>query len=327
MSTKSKLQRGIGMLGAFLVAFTFASNRADATPVDVIKVLQSSSSAILYSLEPWSQPAAGEPTLHGFKILGKARIDAASYGSAAAQFTLALRSDADMAACFDPRHAIALVSDGHKFDFLLCYACHQMVVYRDNALVATLAVAGSPKVLNSLLVAANLPVSTSYDEDAELAQVALSRQAEQRWRDAMPRALAILPEARSPFLDADAIMRMAIVLAKEYPSSAQRVLALYAWYGAGAGPWSGFPSYESIAEQLLMTHSTDELLAPLDSAQLSSVQLEGAARLFGAWTFPHERPGDLKRLSDGLRRRLLTQAQSSEDQDKLERARQAFGSP
>jgi hypothetical protein len=74
-----------------------------------------------------------------------------------------------------------------------------------------------------------------------------------------------------------------------------------------------------------MMHTTEELLAPLDSAKLSEAQVEGAARLFGGWTFSKKRPGDLNKLTGALKARLLARSLRSDDKDKLGRAQHAFG--
>lgn len=315
------------MFATVLVALALASDSGNAIPIDAAKALHDSHSAVLYSLEPWDRPVNGEPVLNGYKILGKTRIDGEAYRIATEEFEAsAARSDnTAQAACFDPRHAIRVAAHGHQFEFLLCYACHQLVVYRDGKRVAMLGASGSSKALNALLVAAKVPVSTSYDEDAELARAVMQREAYSRWREAMPRALSAFPSLDDPFIGADVIARMGIALAQEHRKSTEHILALYAWYGSGAGPWSGFPAYESVAEELLMTHSTEELLAPLGSEKLSEAQVEGAARLFGGWTFSKKRPGDLTRLSDALKARLLGHSLRSDDKDKRGRAQHAFG--
>jgi hypothetical protein len=41
-------------------------------------------------------------------------------------------------------------------------------------------------------------------------------------------------------------------LAAAYPEPRARVLALFRWFGSGAGPWTGFPVYEQLAEQILL---------------------------------------------------------------------------
>jgi hypothetical protein len=82
-----------------------------------------------------------------------------------------------------------------------------------------------------------------------------------------------------------------------------------------------------VAEQLLLTHSTAELLAAIQATPLDSSQVEGAARLFGGWTFHQERPQDGALLPPELRKRLLEHSLASTDEDKKDRARKAFDNP
>lgn len=318
------------MLASLLAALAAVSHPGNALPADAAEALHRADSAVLYSLEPWDEPVEGRPALHGVHILGQARIEGENYQTAAAAFEKAVTTadpDGPVAACFDPRHALRVVSGGHEYEFLLCYACAQIRVYRDGEVVASLRAAGSSKPMNALLAAMKLPLSKSYDEDADAAAALKSQKDRQRWVAATPQSLSALEPGPDPLVSQGDIARMATALAKQYPNASQRILALYAWFGSGAGPWSGFPSYESVAEELLMKHSTEALLAPLDSPELSETQLEGAARLLGGWIFWNKRPDDLKQLSPELKKRLLAQAmRGGNDKDKHSRAQRAFGS-
>lgn len=315
------------MFASILVVLASAAPTANTIPVDAVQALHASRSGDLYSLEPWSQPPGRGPALYRFQILGKKRIDGVAYKAAAEELEAAVgRWDDKMAACFDPRHALHVTSRGHRFEFLLCYACHQMAVYRDGKRIGTLGIAGSAKPMNALLAAAKLPISKSYDEDAELARAKRSEDAYRRWRDATPQSLRNIEVGNLPFVGDDVIARMAAVMKAEHPQINERLLVLLGWFGSGAGPWSGFPAHEDIPERLLLLYSTEELLGALDSAELSKSQLEGAARLFAGWSFGQQRPADKDKLSKAWKKRLLAQSQGSQDKDKRDRAMHAFGS-
>jgi hypothetical protein len=113
-------------------------------------------------------------------------------------------------------------------------------------------------------------------------------------------------------------------LAGEFPVVAARLRAVFSWYGSGAGPWSGFPSYEGIAEQCLLLYETTELVSALRGTHLSQLQLEGAARFFAGWEFNNLRPRDRSRIPAELRKLLLEHAVTSGDSDKIFRADYAF---
>jgi len=147
---------------------------------------------------------------------------------------------------------------------------------------------------------------------------------ERRWLNALPSSLKPLwsnavrqydPPTNSPDLNP-----LNAALVKEYPDTYDRIRALMAWFGSGAGPWSGFPGYEEIAEKLLRQYPTPELIEAVEGRNLTGPELEGAARILGSWTpvsDPTPIPVDLQRT-------LLEHCLKSSDQDKVERAKQAF---
>ena len=116
-------------------------------------------------------------------------------------------------------------------------------------------------------------------------------------------------------------------LTGQFPDKRQRIKALYAWFGSGSGYWSGYPSYEEMAEDLLLDYSTDDLLDAALAGPLSEAQTEGAARLFAGWFFQRDRPDDLKLLPPELKSRLLEHSlKTAINDDKKGRAERAFGS-
>ncbi len=137
---------------------------------------------------------------------------------------------------------------------------------------------------------------------------------------------AAAPLHARPFLMQEPVdtkgMREAIE--NQFPDRRERALALFAWFGSGAGPWSGFPSNETVAEDLLLELPTLDLVAAAEGNALTEAQTEGAARLFAGWDFNQQRPGNLSLLSPALKKRLLAHSLRSDDPDKLARARQAF---
>ncbi len=156
------------LLFPLLAAVLVACGPSNRLPDDAADALREAQSGVLYSLEPWTEPEASGPKLEGFAVLGKTELTANAFLSAVNEFeTVVERSDGIVAACFDPRHALEVTSGGHRYRLLLCYACHQMAVFRDGKRIAMLSASGSAKTLNDLLTAANVPVSTSYDEDEE----------------------------------------------------------------------------------------------------------------------------------------------------------------
>lgn len=145
-----------------------------------------------------------------------------------------------------------------------------------------------------------------------------------RWVAAMPPALVPL-ERNNPFERASQdVGRYREALRAATPNTQNQVLQLLRWFGSGAGPWSGFPEYEVLAENLLMDYSTSEILAAVEGSELDPQTLEGVARLLGGWTFGQARADDLQALPEDLKRRLLEHSLKSANDDKRKRARRAF---
>jgi hypothetical protein len=150
---------------------------------------------------------------------------------------------------------------------------------------------------------------------------------EKRWLKAMPSSLKPLwSSAVNQYNPPDKfpdLKPLNAALLKQYPNAYDRIRALMAWFGSGAGPWSGFPGYEQIAEKLLRQYPAAELIKAVENRSLRDQELEGAARIFGNWTpVPDHTP-----IPAQLRQKLLEHCLKSKDQDKVERARKAFSTP
>lgn len=152
-----------------------------------------------------------------------------------------------------------------------------------------------------------------------------SEASQERWLKAMPESLKpFWEEMQDPFRPSNKQM-MAAALTKQFPDKNVGILALLNWYGAGEGPWSGFPVYESVAEELLLLHKTENIFGAIRDVNLTEQQTEGLARLLGGWSFSSRRPDALLLVSPELKARLLEHRLKSDDEDKRGRARTAFG--
>lgn len=164
-------------------------------------------------------------------------------------------------------------------------------------------------------------------EDMKVRSEASAR-ARARWLAAVPAPLRDTPEALL-FTYGDpgagqSTQHLKAALVRAEPSSFKQIRQLYGWYGSGAGPWSGFPSYEQLPEDMLLTYATADLLSAATADDLSECETEGAARLFAGWTFSQARPQDVGRLPSPLKVRLLQHSLQSTDKDKRQRAEHAF---
>jgi hypothetical protein len=280
--------------------------------------------AELVSLEPWAPDNAPGRRMHGYLVLGSTKLSPRDAQAAASAIRSSVASwDGVVAACFDPRHALRTRSSGHTYEVLICYACASLEVFEDGRPIASTGVSGSPEALNRILLAAHVPISHSEEE---LAAKVARENPEGRWLEGMPRSVRPLWKGTQYLGVGDDLRDIRAALSSEFPDRQARILALLRWYGSGAGPWSGYPSYEGVAEELLLEFPTAEIVRVAQSAALSDDQLEGAARLLGGWEFGQQRPKDQALVPHDLRKRLLAHSLKSDDQDKRARAREAFGS-
>jgi len=128
-------------------------------PPDAAEALRAPEKVVLYSLEPVAPPGEKTNNFNGYKILGHVDLVQDQAVKAIVELKSVVSAwDGVVAECFEPRHALRVTAGNHTYDFLLCYECHQLEVYRDGKSIASLGATGSPKVLNGLLSAANIPL-------------------------------------------------------------------------------------------------------------------------------------------------------------------------
>lgn len=116
------------------------------------------------------------------------------------------------------------------------------------------------------------------------------------------------------------------VLEKAYPDAIERARALLVWYAHGVGIWSGYPGYETTAENALLDTPIDGLLGALQGSALQPLLLEGAARFLAGWDFATTYGHELGRLPTELRQQLLKVGLETTNEDRMERAKAAFSS-
>jgi hypothetical protein len=163
---KSVLMRPVCVVFALVGFVQTAPAAINGLPPEFQHILDSATNVALYSLEPLSTRTGSVGRLDGFEILGWASLDRDQAKHAAGIFAKAVADwDGLNADCFDPRHALHIVDQGRAYDFLLCYACEQLVIYRDGQEVAQVGASGSPTALNNLLRELHLPVSHSGDKE------------------------------------------------------------------------------------------------------------------------------------------------------------------
>jgi hypothetical protein len=154
-----------------------------------------------------------------------------------------------------------------------------------------------------------------------------SRLSSERWLAAMPECLASF---RARIIDywsgVDLHRPLLDTFQAAVPAPEVQALLLFGWFGAGAGPWSGFPAYEQIVDQLLLTYPTLLLINALTGVEPTDRQLLGAARHFAGWDFHKSKKGESRLLPPPLKERLMNAALATGNRDNIERAERAFRS-
>ncbi|HZI58777.1 MAG TPA: hypothetical protein VFF39_18485 [Verrucomicrobiae bacterium] len=163
--------------------------------------------------------------------------------------------------------------------------------------------------------------------------------ASERWLKGMPAGLRPLwrkaADNRLWWIDVSGALSASVKLIKpaleqQYPDSGERTRALFSWFGSGAGPWSGYPADEDVVSGLLLEYQPAELLAALQNTRLTDSEMEGAARFFSGYCHgylfcPVEENKLLKLLPAETKKSLLDHVLAAGDEDKVSRARHAFG--
>jgi uncharacterized radical SAM superfamily protein len=122
-----------------LIALTAAPGtllRAADNPIpeEFRKALEKAETLELYSLDPSTPVEKGDAEFHGWKMLGKTEVKKESL----TKLVVALKKGAEeadqrvAAGCFHPRHGIRVQLDGKSYDFVICFECVAVMLYKDK---------------------------------------------------------------------------------------------------------------------------------------------------------------------------------------------------
>lgn len=104
-------------------------------------------------------------------------------------------------------------------------------------------------------------------------------------------------------------------LNKEVPNERELILKLFQLYGYEFGIWNGFPSYESIPEEILLKFSFDSLVSVTNN-ELTEEQKHGIARFFTSYGFTKTRIEEIHKLPLRLKNILLEHLTKFGDDEK-----------
>jgi hypothetical protein len=107
-------------------------------------------------------PYLSKPDYYNHEILGRTIItDSAVRDRLNRAFQIGVRqSDGTRMACFNPRHGIRVTHAGVTTDFVICFECRQVQVWRGNQKIAFFLVNDSPQpAFDDVLKSAGVPLA------------------------------------------------------------------------------------------------------------------------------------------------------------------------
>ncbi len=236
------------------------------------------------------------------------------------------------------RESLEIVEDPASFGQCMCIGDLAIELYDESELAATIGLHHGRSIrwhawkydaslqdgLALLDWLADRGVAGPRDQYEAARRLSLEHEeAAARWQRSMPDCLESLWEHMREFgVD---IEPMHQALEEAHPDRTTRIVAIFEWFGSGMGPWSGYPSYERVPEQLLLKYATAELVVALTRDLPSATLLEGAARFFAGWEFRRKRKRELAQIPPALKQKLLDHALTSPGAGNKERAKSAFG--
>jgi hypothetical protein len=143
---------------ALIAAAALAYLRWHGMPRVAWKALNDADRYELLSLYPY----LSKPDYYNHEILGRTVItDVAVRDRLNHTFQAGVRqSDGTIMACFYPRHGIRVTHAGVTTDFVICFECRQVQVWRGNQKIASFLVSESPQpAFDDVLKSAGVPLA------------------------------------------------------------------------------------------------------------------------------------------------------------------------
>jgi hypothetical protein len=156
-----KVRWAILAIAGVALALGLAWLRWHGMPLVAARALADADQYEVLSLQPL-RSYSGQPRFYGHKILGQMTVtDPATRQRLNAALQSGVReSDGRMMACFNPRHGIRLTRAGVTTDFVICFECRQIQVWRDGKVIASFLTSASPQpVFDEVLQKANVPLA------------------------------------------------------------------------------------------------------------------------------------------------------------------------
>ncbi|PTY03556.1 hypothetical protein DB346_06715 [Verrucomicrobia bacterium LW23] len=151
------------LLAAFIamdvlaVATFVLFSRSDRDTPDYVQALRNpdtGSVKLLALVSSEAMQAQGEAK--PWAVRGTASLTHKSALQACEEVSRLIHTGGDEAKCFNPRHALFLTSGGTRYEYVICFECEQMRVYRSESRLETVPIPNAPDTLDALLKAAGV---------------------------------------------------------------------------------------------------------------------------------------------------------------------------
>lgn len=174
-----------------------------------------------------------------------------------------------------------------------------------------------------------------YDENGELIVEGEGKESDKdagiRWESAVPKGLehfSLKSSGTKRYNSYDEKIEGALVcLDESIPNKNLQILALLNWYGSGTSRWSPVFIQEGYPEEILSLYSLSEIVSGIESQELTSRQLEGAARFLGSpYYWKRDNAEDVNDLPDAIKKMLWDYIVATGTRSKINRVKTALGS-
>ena len=148
-------------IAAFTAALTLAAGPApdeDKLPDAARTALEKADQIDVLSLDPTADET-DKDAFHKYKVLGRATVkDTDARKDIAAAVEKGVAEGGPVARCFEPRHGLHVVYNDTTYDFLICYQCSRIRIFRGTPEPETVATSGASKAaLDKALKSADAP--------------------------------------------------------------------------------------------------------------------------------------------------------------------------
>ncbi len=124
------------MIRVFILLVFICFDTLASDPILLTKMfnLKKVDEVTLHRLAGWSNDP---PNFHGFAFKSTDIVtDSALITDLLSELQYQLNHRKDGASmCFNPRHVISIETDDASFDFLICFECHKIKIYKDHAYI------------------------------------------------------------------------------------------------------------------------------------------------------------------------------------------------